>query len=190
MDGVTIFMTALGLAMDAFAVSVCKGISLQRIKLSHALRFGVFFGAFQFAMPLLGWFLASSFAEYIQAYDHWIAFILLAFIGGKMFKEGCEDDGEEVCDEAEILSFRNMTVLAVATSIDAMAVGISFALIHVDVLSASAVIGVVAFALSAAGVLLGKKLGGVFQKGAEKFGGIVLILIGLRILIDHLFFGG
>ena len=187
MDLLTVFLIANGLAMDAFAVSVANGIMLRQIRVGHVLRFGLFFGAFQFIMPLLGWMLGSMFAEQIQSYDHWVAFVLLAFIGGKMFQEGCEEKEEDAFDEQQALGLRNMTLLAIATSIDAMAVGVSFALIHVDVLFASSVIGVVAFVLSSAGVLLGKQLGTLFQKNAEKLGGLVLIAIGLKILVEHLF---
>ena len=193
MDILSIFLIAVGLAMDAFAVSVSNGILIKKLTLPIVLKFAVFFGAFQFVMPLLGWRLGITFSASIASFDHWIAFGLLSLIGGKMlldiFKPAGEDEVGEVneTDEKKILSLRNMTILAVATSIDAMAVGVSFAVIETNILFASAIIGIVAFVLSAVGVIIGKKLGDIFKKGAELFGAVILILIGFKILIEHLF---
>ena len=193
MDFISIFLIAIGLAMDAFAVSVSNGILIKKITLSVVLRFGLFFGAFQFAMPIIGWRLGITFSDYIADFDHWIAFGLLSLIGGKMLfdiyqegKEGVEHVAE--AEEAKILSLGNMTMLAIATSIDAMAVGVSFAVIDTNIWAASFVIGVVAFVLSVCGVLIGKKLGDVFKKGATLLGAIILISIAFKILIEHLFF--
>lgn len=172
-----------GLAMDAFAVSVCKGLSIQKLKVSQALTVGVWFGAFQALMPLAGWLLGRAFAEMIQSVDHWVAFALLAVIGGNMIREGV-GGGDETCDAS--LSFGVMLTLAVATSIDALAVGITFAVIRVDIALAVSLIGGITFALSALGVKIGNLFGARFQGKAEIFGGVVLIFIGLKILLEHL----
>ena len=182
----TVFMIANGLAMDAFAVAIANGINLREVRAAHALRFGIFFGGFQFLMPLLGWFLGIAFVEQIQAYDHWVAFILLVFIGGKMLFPGDDEDKTQGNDDTAILSIRNLVTLGIATSIDALAAGVSFAVMQTNVFLASAIIGVVAFIFSAGGVYLGKKLGSLIQKGAERAGGVILILMGLKILIEHL----
>ncbi|MDL2248495.1 manganese efflux pump MntP family protein [Tyzzerella sp. OttesenSCG-928-J15] len=184
----TIFLTAIGLSMDAFAISLSSGMCLKQINFLKALKFGLFFGFFQFAMPVLGFFLAFSFSEYIQAFDHWVAFILLCFIGGKMIYETFGDE-DLACDtdnnDESITNTKNMLIMAVATSIDAMAVGISFAFLKVDVLSASVIIGVITCLLSIIGVFLGNKVSGIFQKSAGRIGGIILILIGAKILLEH-----
>ncbi len=181
---------AISLAMDAFAVSVSNGLLLPKIRIRHAVTFGLFFGVFQFFMPLIGYFLASSFSTYIQSLDHWIAFILLAIIGGNMIKESFSDEEENTSDiQANIMSFKNLTMLAIATSIDALAVGVTFALVDSgNIWFSCSVIGIVAFILSFIGVMLGKKISGVFQSYAARVGGVVLIIIGLKILIEHLFF--
>lgn len=176
---------SVGLAMDAFAVSICKGLSIRKLKLSQALCVGLWFGVFQALMPLAGWLLGSAFTGLIQSVDHWVAFALLAVIGGNMLREGFRGD-EEDCDPS--LGFGVMLTLAVATSIDALAVGITFALVNVDIAPAVALIGVVTFAISAAGVKIGNLFGARYKSRAEIFGAIVLILIGLKILLEHLGF--
>lgn len=186
-----IFLTAISLAMDAFAVSVTNGVVVSDFKKRYAVKMGLYFGVFQFVMPLIGYALGSSFRSYIEAFDHWIAFGLLALIGGNMVREslfGDEDDsGQKTA--AEALNAKVMVVQAVATSIDALAVGISFSLLpDVDMWLSCSVIGLVAFTLSFAGALMGRRIGSLFKDRAELAGGIVLLLIGFKILIEHLFF--
>ncbi len=191
MDFLTTLVIAVGLAMDAFAVSVSGGISIKRLRPGHMLRYGVYFGVFQFIMPLLGYLFGSAFSAYIKAFDHWVAFVLLGFIGGKMLWETFKkDDACEVGPEDGHLPMSRMLLLAVATSIDALAVGISVAMLGSGILMPAAVIGAVALVLSSAGVFIGNRLGCVFQKGAERLGGVMLIGIGLKILIEHLMAGG
>ena len=191
---VEIFLIAVSLALDAFAVSVSSGIAVKGFSWCQAVKMGCYFGGFQFAMPVIGYLLGSSVSAYISAFDHWIAFALLAVIGGNMVR-GALGGGDEEEGPTE-LTARRLTVLAVATSIDALAVGVSLAFAGivllpgesdwVNMLLSAAVIGVVAFALSVAGGLLGKRLGGLFQKRAELVGGLVLIGIGVKILLEHL----
>ena len=178
-----LFIIAVGLSMDAFAVAVCKGLAMRQMSWRGALIVGLYFGGFQAAMPLAGYLLGSGFSNSISSYDHWIAFILLAVIGGNMIKEGLS--GPDECPDAS-LDVKNMTLLAIATSIDALAVGVSMAFMNVPVLASAVVIGVVAFVLSLVGGLVGKRLGGLFQRRAELVGGLVLIAIGVKILIEHL----
>ena len=178
-----LLILALGLSMDAFAVSVCKGLSIQKLKLRHALVVGAWFGAFQALMPAVGCLLGSAFAERIEAVDHWIAFVLLALIGGNMVREAL-GQGEEDCDPS--LAPAAMLLLAVATSIDALAVGVTFAFLRVDIVPAVALIGVCTFVISAAGVKIGNVFGARYQAKAELLGGVVLVLIGLKILLEHL----
>lgn len=179
-----ILLIAVSLAMDAFAVSAATGVSMPDFRLKHAVTMGVWFGAFQCAMPLAGWLLGTGVSGYISAIDHFVAFGLLAFIGGRMVWHSFSPDGEEACAD---LSPRRLLVLAVATSIDALAVGVSMAFMpEVNVPLACVVIGVVAFALSVVGGLLGKRLGDLLQKRAELIGGLVLIGIGVKILVEHL----
>ena len=176
-----LFILAVGLSMDAFAVSVCKGLSLGKIKAKHMCLAGIWFGGFQALMPLVGYFLGSFFADVITKYSHWIAFALLAFLGAKMIKESFES--EELDDN---MGWKIMLVLAVATSIDASAVGVTFAFLDVNILFAVIVIGVTTFAFSAAGVKIGSVFGEKYKSKAEIAGGIILILIGLKILLDGL----
>lgn len=178
-----LFILAVGLSMDAFAVSICKGLSIQKLKLRHALIVGAWFGVFQALMPAIGWLLGSAFAETIVAVDHWIAFVLLAIIGGNMIREAL-GKGEEDCDPS--LAPAAMVLLAVATSIDALAVGVTFAFLRVKVLPAVALIGVCTFLLSAAGVKIGNVFGSRYKSRAELLGGAVLVLIGVKILLEHL----
>ena len=180
-----LFILAVGLSMDAFAVSVCKGLSIRALMPRHAVAVGLWFGAFQALMPLIGWLLGAAFADMIAAVDHWIAFALLAFIGGNMIREAL---GHEEEDADPSLAPIAMLLLAVATSIDALAVGITFAFLRVDILPAVALIGACTFAISAAGVKVGNLFGARYKSKAELFGGAVLVLIGLKILLDHLGF--
>ena len=179
-----LFLLAMGLAMDAFAVSICKGLALPRIKIRQALVVGLWFGGFQALMPLLGYALGSRFAAYIADFDHWIAFILLALIGGNMIRGS--RGGADAVDAS--LSFRAMLPLAVATSIDALAVGVTFAFLAVRVLPAVCLIGAVTLVLSMLGVKLGNLFGARYRAKAELLGGVILILLGLKILLEHLGF--
>lgn len=175
---------AVGLAMDAFAVSVCKGLSIRKLRASQTVIVGAWFGAFQALMPLAGWMLGRAFAEFVAAVDHWVAFVLLGVIGGNMVWEGIHSGGEHECDAS--LGIGSMLTLAVATSIDALAVGITFALVKVDIVAAVGIIGAVTFVLSALGVKIGNLFGSRFKGKAEVFGGAVLFLIGMKILLEHL----
>lgn len=183
--GITeLFFIALGLSMDAFAVSVCKGLSTQWLKPRHYIAVGLWFGGFQALMPFIGYLLGSSFEGYITEYDHWIAFVLLAFIGGNMLKEGLSKETDSVNSS---FSAATMAVLAVATSIDALAVGITFALLpNVNIAAAVGFIGVITFALSCVGLKIGNVFGTKYKSKAEIAGGVILILIGLKILLEHL----
>lgn len=180
-----LFVLAVGLSMDAFAVSICKGLSLGKIKVKHMCIAGIWFGGFQALMPLIGYFLGSLFADMITKYDHWIAFILLFFIGGNMIKEAVGD--EEHVDAS--MDVKSMFILAVATSIDALAVGVTFAFLKVAIVPAVSFIGIVTFVCSAAGVKIGSIFGTKYSKKAEFFGGVVLILIGIKILVEGLIAG-
>ena len=179
-----LFILAVGLSMDAFAVSVCKGLALGRIKVKHGLIVGAWFGGFQALMPLVGWFLGSRFEQYIRAFDHWVAFFLLAAIGANMLREALGKEEEEKTDAS--LAFKTMLVLAVATSIDALAVGITFAFLRVRIVPAVLFIGVTTFLLSMLGVKAGSLFGEKYQKKAEIAGGVILILLGVKILLEHL----
>lgn len=186
---VTVFLIALSLAMDAFAVSVSNGIALKNFRVSDGVKMGTFFGVFQCMMPLAGWILGNSVRVYIEAVDHWIAFVLLLLIGGNMVKEALSNDDDELDSKCDFtLTNKKLFLQAVATSIDALAVGISFAMLNVDIIGASIIIGVVCFVISFVGGSLGKKLGQVFEERAELLGGIVLIVIGAKILAEHLLF--
>lgn len=179
-----ILILAVGLSMDAFAVSVCKGLSVKRLKPRHCVIGGLYFGGFQAGMPLLGWLLGKQFETLIKSVDHWIAFALLCIIGANMIRESFGDPDELNAS----FSPRTMLPLAVATSIDALAVGVTFAFLDVDILSAVLIIGCTTFLFSAAGVKIGNIFGTKFKSKAELLGGIVLIAIGIKILIEHLFF--
>ena len=175
-----LFILAVGLSMDAFAVSVCKGLSLGKIKPKHMCIAGAWFGGFQALMPLIGYFLGSFFAEMIEKYDHWVAFVLLAIIGGNMIKESFEKD-EKVDSSMDV---KSMLLLAIATSIDALAVGVTFAFLQVQIVPAVSFIGVITFIFSAVGVKIGSLFGTKYKSKAELFGGIVLVLIGIKILLE------
>ncbi|MEG1481746.1 manganese efflux pump MntP [Clostridium sp.] len=200
MSLISIFLTGIGLAMDAVAVSIAKGMTLRKNLLKNAIKMGLFFGIFQAIMPFIGWFAGIYFKDYIEAFDHWIAFILLSIIGGKMIYESIKSRKEEKElsekelvdevtvdeDECDELNNKNLIILAIATSIDALAVGVSFAFLNVSIVKAMIIIGGTTFVLCIIAALIGKKLGGVFQKYAESAGGLILILIGLKILLEHL----
>ena len=181
-----LFLIGIGLSMDAFAVSICKGLSMQKIDKKYTLCIGLFFGGFQALMPLTGYLLGSRFSGYIERFDHWIAFVLLAMIGFNMIKESREEEEEEEKPYAGI-NFKELLILAVATSIDALAVGITFALLpDVNVPLAVCLIGITTFVCSAAGLKVGNLFGLKYKAKAELAGGIILILIGLKILLEHL----
>lgn len=181
-----LFLIAVGLSMDAFAVSICKGLKMQRFNVRHAGVIALAFGGFQALMPVIGWFLGKQFESYITGIDHWIAFALLAVIGGKMAVESFKKEEEDSSKKNEKLDVKELLVLAVATSIDALAVGITFAFLQVSIVPAVSLIGVITFVLSAVGVFIGHKFGAKFKSKAELAGGIILILIGLKILLEHL----
>lgn len=213
MGVIELFLIGAGLSMDAFAVAVCKGLGMRRVNWRHVLVIALFFGGFQALMPLIGWTVGSLFASSIAAVDHWIAFGLLVFIGGKMLWDAFHEDAEgDVCacgrncascpkyrtsacerpDAAvpqarEALDYRELVMLAVATSIDALAVGVTFAFLGVSIWLAAAVIGVTTFALSFVGVAVGNHFGARFERPATIAGGVVLIFLGVKILIEHLF---
>ncbi len=179
---VELFLIAVGLSMDAFAVSICKGLSVKRLEIRHALLAGLYFGGFQFLMPLAGWLLGFRFEGLISSVDHWIAFLLLGLIGANMIKEALGEEGELDDD----FGVKAMLMLAVATSIDAMAVGVSFAFLSVRILPSAALIGVTTFFLSAAGIYIGHIFGLRYKAKAEIAGGVILILMGTKILLEHL----
>ncbi len=179
-----ILLLGIGLSMDAFAVSICKGLSTKRLQAKHYLIIGAWFGGFQALMPTIGYFLGSTFEQYITAFDHWIAFVLLAAIGAGMIKESLS---KEESDGNDSFSFKTMLLLALATSIDALAVGVTFALLpDVNVPLAVSLIGVTTFLCSAAGLKVGNVFGLRYKSRAEFAGGLILILIGLKILLEHL----
>ena len=183
---IELFLLAVGLSMDAFAVSVCKGLSTQKLTWKHYLTIGLWFGGFQALMPTIGYFLGTTFEAYITAVDHWAAFVLLAIIGVNMIREGLRKD-EPKEDQNASFSFQTMLVLAVATSIDALAVGITFALLpDVDLPAAVSFIGATTFILSAVGLKVGNVFGLKYKSRAEIAGGIILILLGVKILLEHL----
>lgn len=172
MGFVEIFLIGVGLSMDAFAVSVCKGLGMHRVNYAHALVIALFFGVFQGLMPVIGWLVGSTFAAYVTAVDHWIAFALLAFVGGKMLWDAFHDGGEEADDETSTqkLDLRELFMLAIATSIDALAVGISFSFLQIDIVAAALIIGCTTFVLSLVGVVVGNRFGARFEKPSQVAG--------------------
>ena len=178
-----LFLIALAISMDAFAAAICKGLTVKKVGAKHILTAGVYFGGFQALMPLIGFLLGFKFERFIVSIDHWIAFVLLAVIGGGMIREAIAGGEDEANDS---FSFKTMLPLALATSIDALAVGISFAFLGVDIVAAAVLIGVTTFVLSGAGIVVGNVFGAEYKSKAELAGGIVLILIGLKILLEHL----
>ena len=178
-----LFILAVGVSMDAFAVSICKGLSVQKLELKHMLIVGAYFGGFQALMPAIGYLLGSQFEHLIVSVDHWIAFFLLLFIGGNMIKESRESDVDELDDD---FGLKTMLLLAVATSIDALAVGVTFAFLRVNIIAAVLFIGCITFTCSAIGVKIGNVFGVKFKSKAELAGGVILILICTKILLEHL----
>lgn len=196
MSLIELFVIAVGLSMDAFAVAICKGLSLRKVSLKQCAKVGLYFGGFQGGMPLIGFILGVQFKDYIVSIDHWIAFILLSFIGINMIRESREKEDENgmvdlaeaaVGEESE-LGFKNMIMLAIATSIDALAVGVTFAFLQVDIVPAVLFIGIVTFVLSMIGVKVGNIFGSKYKSKAEFAGGAILILMGIKILLEHLGF--
>jgi len=186
MGFVELFLIAIGLSMDAFAVAICKGLNMRKLNYKNTFIIAAFFGGFQGLMPLIGWFLGRQFAQYITGFDHWIAFILLAFIGGQMILEALKKENEK-CDIDDHLDIKELFMLAIATSIDALAVGITFALIpNTNIWVSIILIGIITFVLSIVGVFIGNKFGARFKSKAEFAGGFILILIGAKILFEHL----
>lgn len=182
---IELFLIAVGLSMDAFAVSVCKGLAMPKCTFKKAAIVGLWFGGFQALMPAIGYILGAQFQEAISSIDHWIAFVLLALIGGNMIHEALDNDEEEADASLDV---KTMFLLAVATSIDALAIGITFAFLKVNIIPAVCFIGIVTFIISFAGVKIGNVFGARYKNKAEIVGGIILILLGLKILLEHLGF--
>lgn len=182
---IELFLIAVGLSMDAFAVSVCKGLAMPKCTFKRAAIVGLWFGGFQALMPAIGYILGAQFQEAIASIDHWIAFVLLALIGGNMIHEALDNDEEEADASLDV---KTMFLLAVATSIDALAIGITFAFLKVNIIPAVCFIGIVTFIISFAGVKIGNVFGARYKNKAEIVGGIILILLGLKILLEHLGF--
>lgn len=178
-----IILISIGLAMDAFAVSVCKGLSMKKMNWQKALIIAGYFGVFQGAMPVLGYLLGIGFEDIVTSVDHWIAFVLLGFIGGKMIKEAFDKNDENSSDSVD---FKTMIVLAIATSIDALAVGITFAFLNVNIIFSALCIGIITFIISVLGVKIGNVFGDKYEKRAELVGGIILVGLGIKILVEHL----
>lgn len=179
----SLLIIAIGLSMDAFAVSICKGLALKKAPLKKAMIAGLWFGGFQALMPLIGYLLGSQFESYITNLDHWIAFVLLSFIGGNMIKESFSKEEEEANSS---FAFKEMFILSLATSIDALAVGVTFAFLRVDIVPAVLFIGIITFLFSTLGVKIGNLFGSRFKSKAELAGGLILILMGIKILLEHL----
>ena len=179
-----LIVLSLGLGMDAFAVSICKGLSMKKMNWKKALIIGLYFGGFQAIMPVLGYFLSKGFENFVTSIDHWIAFILLSIIGGKMVKDAFNPENGENCNED--VGFKTMIVLAIATSIDALAVGITFAFLNVNLILAIALIGSITFFLSVIGTKVGNIFGDRYENKAELLGGVILIFLGIKILLEHL----
>lgn len=187
MTWIELLLTAVGLSMDAFAVAMCKGLDMQRLNGKHAVVIGLFFGGFQALMPLIGYLLGTQFAHLISSVDHWVVFALLAFIGVRMIWEAARGgEDETACQCGGALNLRELTVLALATSIDALAVGISFAFLNVRIVPSVLTIGVTTFLLSMLGVAIGCKFGAKYKSKATTAGGVILVLIGAKILLEHL----
>lgn len=184
---IELFLIAVGLSMDAFAVSVCKGLAMPKCTFKKAAIVGLWFGGFQALMPAIGYILGAQFQEAIASIDHWIAFVLLALIGGNMIHEALDNDEEEADASLDV---KTMFLLAVATSIDALAIGITFAFLKVNIIPAVCFIGIVTFIISFAGVKIGNVFGSRYKNKAEIVGGVILILLGLKILLEHLGFLG
>ena len=188
MTFIELFLIGVGLSMDAFAAAICQGLSMTRIKWGHALTVGLYFGGFQALMPFIGWILGSQFADRIQQYDHWIAFILLVLIGGNMIREALSGDEEDAAQaETDLrLDHKKLFLMAIATSIDALAIGVTFAFLETAILPAIGIIGCTTFCISVAGVVVGCWFGARYKKRAEITGGAILVLLGIKILLEHL----
>lgn len=180
---IELFILAVGLSMDAFAVSICKGLTVGKVKPIHSITAGIYFGGFQALMPTIGYLLGIKFQAMINEIDHWVAFVLLVIIGLNMIKESRSNEEENLDDSFD---FKTMLPLAVATSIDALAVGVTFAFLDVDIVSAVIFIGVITFIFSAVGVKIGSIFGAKYKSKSEFLGGLVLICIGVKILLEHL----
>ena len=188
MTFIELFLIGVGLSMDAFAAAICQGLFMTRIKWGHALTVGLYFGGFQALMPFIGWMLGSQFANRIQQYDHWIAFILLVLIGGNMIREALSGDEEDAAQaETDLrLDHKKLFLMAIATSIDALAIGVTFAFLETAILPAIGIIGCTTFCISVAGVAVGCWFGARYKKRAEITGGAILVLLGIKILLEHL----
>ena len=183
MEILEIVLIAIGVAMDAFAVSICKGLSMKKMNWKNALIIGAYFGIFQGLMPLIGYFLGATFQSLVTQIDHWVAFVLLLFVGIKMLKEAFSNDSENINDDVD---FKTMIVLAIATSIDALAIGITFAFLQTNILLAVLAIGIITFIVCVIGVKIGNKFGDKYERKAETVGGLILIFMGIKILLEHL----
>lgn len=181
-----VLIIAVGLSMDAFAVALCKGLSMKKLSIKYGIIIALFFGVFQALMPLIGWFVSSRFEKYIKAYDHWIAFAILLIIGAKMIIDAIKESRDPENETEFRFKVTEMLILAVATSIDALAVGVSFGLLEINIWSSISIIGCVTFILSFIGVIIGNFFGNRFRTKAEIAGGIILILLGVKILLEHL----
>ncbi len=183
---VEIALIGVGLSMDAFAVAVCKGLCMKKVDRNQALIIGLFFGGFQALMPFIGWILGTQFEQYITSVDHWIAFLLLGFIGSKMIKEALRGEDEAGFTDGAKPDLKELLILAIATSIDALAVGLTFAFLKYPIMESVAIIGILTFFIAVAGVYIGNVFGSKYKKKAELAGGLILVLIGIKILIEHL----
>ncbi len=183
---IELLLIGIGLAMDAFAVAVCKGLAMKTLNKKQTVVIGLYFGGFQALMPLLGWLLGIQFQRYITQIDHWIAFVLLALIGGNMIRESFLKEEETVVAEDQPINHKEMLLLAVATSIDALAVGITFAFLEMPILRAISIIGVTTFFIAVLGVVIGHIFGNKYKNKAEFAGGLILVLLGVKILLEHL----
>lgn len=183
MSFIELLILAIGLAMDAFAISICKGLSFGKLKLKHYLIVGAYFGGFQFGMTVAGYYIGINFSSFIEAFDHWVVFGLLMLIGLNMIRESLDKNDDEINDKLDV---KTMVLLAIASSIDALAVGVSFAFIHVEIFYTAAVIGIVVFVLSVLGVKIGSIFGAKYKRRAEMIGGIVLCLMGVKVLLSDL----
>ena len=179
-----IILIAVSLSMDACAISMCKGLAMKRLNIYYAAVIASFFGIFQAIMPVIGWLLARGFAGYIIGFDHWVAFILLFIIGGKMILDSFKDD--DVMAQRSVLNIKELFLLAIATSIDALAIGITFTFLNVNIFFSALIIGLITFVLSLIGVLIGARVGLRFKNKATMLGGIVLVIMGFKILLEHL----
>ena len=188
MSFIELFLIGVGLSMDAFAAAICQGLFMTRIKWGHALTVGLYFGGFQALMPFIGWMLGFQFADRSQQYDHWIAFILLVLIGGNMIREALSGDEEDAAQaETDLrLDHKKLFLMAIATSIDALAIGVTFAFLETAILPAIGIIGCTTFCISVAGVAVGCWFGARYKKRAEITGGAILVLLGVSILLEHL----